>query len=154
MSISVRGHLREKKGYFYAVISYGDAEGKRKQKWIATHLPVNKNKRRAEAVLKELLDNFEVPRVNTDIFANTAAEKNLRVDKDGNVVNSVETEAIPSELIKDKTLDDIPAERIRDILFADYMVKYLDVARNRNIEGTTYAYYQKNNRLYNITLFL
>ena len=32
----VAGHLREKKGYFYAVLNYTDAHGNRKTKWIAT----------------------------------------------------------------------------------------------------------------------
>jgi len=34
--IMVAGHLREKKGYFYAVLNYTDAHGNRKTKWIAT----------------------------------------------------------------------------------------------------------------------
>ena len=36
--IMVAGHLREKKGYFYAVLNYTDAHGNRKTKWIATGL--------------------------------------------------------------------------------------------------------------------
>lgn len=32
----VAGHLQEKNGYFYAVLSYKDAQGKRKTKWIPT----------------------------------------------------------------------------------------------------------------------
>ena len=39
------GHLSEKNGYFYAVLSYTDALGKRKTKWIATGLPVKGNKK-------------------------------------------------------------------------------------------------------------
>lgn len=45
------GHLSEKNGYFYAVLSYTDALGKRKTKWIATGLPVKGNKKRAEEML-------------------------------------------------------------------------------------------------------
>lgn len=37
----VAGHLREKKGYFYAVLNYTDAHGNRKTKWIATGFAVN-----------------------------------------------------------------------------------------------------------------
>lgn len=44
----VAGHLREKKGYFYAVLNYTDAHGNRKTKWIATGLAVKGNKKRAE----------------------------------------------------------------------------------------------------------
>ena len=45
------GHLSEKNGYFYAVLSYTDALGKRKTKWIATGLPVKGNKKKAEEIL-------------------------------------------------------------------------------------------------------
>ncbi len=49
----VAGHLQEKKGYFYIVLSYKDAGGKRKTKWMQTGLPVKGNKRKAEAMLAE-----------------------------------------------------------------------------------------------------
>ena len=44
----IAGHLQQKKGYWYMVLNFYDANGKRKPKWIATHLPVQGNKRRAE----------------------------------------------------------------------------------------------------------
>lgn len=44
--IMVTGHLQEKKGYFYMVLSYNDAAGKRKTKWLPTQLPVKGNKKR------------------------------------------------------------------------------------------------------------
>ena len=47
----VAGHLQQKKGYWYIVLNLYDTEGKRKSKWIATHLPVQGNKRRAEEML-------------------------------------------------------------------------------------------------------
>ena len=45
----VAGHLQEKKGYYYAVLSYRNADGRRKTKWISTGLPVKGNKKRAGA---------------------------------------------------------------------------------------------------------
>lgn len=47
----VAGHLQEKKGYWYIVLNLHDENGKRKSKWIATHLPVQGNKRKAEEML-------------------------------------------------------------------------------------------------------
>ena len=47
----VAGHLREKKGYFYMILSYPDAAGKRKTKWLPTGLPVKGNKKKAEKML-------------------------------------------------------------------------------------------------------
>ena len=43
----VAGHLREKSGYYYAVLNYTDSLGKRKTKWISTGLTVKGNKKRA-----------------------------------------------------------------------------------------------------------
>ncbi len=49
----VAGHLQEKKGYFYMVLTYKDHEGKRKSKWITTGLTVKGNKKRAQDLLQE-----------------------------------------------------------------------------------------------------
>ena len=61
----VAGHLREKKGYYYAVLNYTDSLGKRKTKWISTGLTVKGNKKRAEAILMDARRNFnpEGPKV-------------------------------------------------------------------------------------------
>lgn len=55
----VAGHLSEKKGYYYAVITYYDRNGKRKFKWIPTGLPVKGNKKKAEAFLLETRRDFQ-----------------------------------------------------------------------------------------------
>ena len=39
----VAGHLQQKKGYWYMVLNLHDQAGRRKTKWIATHLPVPGN---------------------------------------------------------------------------------------------------------------
>ena len=58
----VAGHLQEKKGYFYMVLTYRDHEGKRKSKWISTKLPVKGNKKRAQEMLRETRKTFEPDR--------------------------------------------------------------------------------------------
>ena len=57
----IAGHLQEKKGYYYAVLSYKSADKKRKTKWIATGLPVKGNKKKAEAFLMEQRRTFAIP---------------------------------------------------------------------------------------------
>ena len=57
----VAGHLQEKNGYFYAVLSYKDSNNKRKTKWIPTGYPVRGNKKKAEAFLTEQRKAFEIP---------------------------------------------------------------------------------------------
>ena len=59
----VSGTLALKNGYYYAVLSYRDAAGKRYQKWVSTGLPQKGNKRRAEQELIRIRSEFEVPRV-------------------------------------------------------------------------------------------
>ena len=46
----VAGHLQEKNDFYYIVLSYKDAAGKRKTKWEATGLSVKRNKKKAEAL--------------------------------------------------------------------------------------------------------
>ena len=47
----IAGHLQEKKGLYYMVLSYKDKSGKRVSKWMPTGLPVKGNKKRAEDML-------------------------------------------------------------------------------------------------------
>ena len=54
----VAGHLQEKKGYYYIVLSYKDNEGKRKTKWLPTKLTVKGNKKRAERMLQDARRDF------------------------------------------------------------------------------------------------
>ena len=56
----VAGHLQEKKGLFYIVLSYKDANGRRRTKWISTGLPIKGNKKRAEKLLMEARNDFVV----------------------------------------------------------------------------------------------
>ena len=54
----VAGHLQEKNGNYYMVLSYPGAAGKRKTKWFPTGLPVKGNKKKAEKMLMELRKEF------------------------------------------------------------------------------------------------
>lgn len=54
----VAGHLQEKNGIYYMVLSYPSSNGKRKNKWISTKLPVKGNKKKAEKMLSEIRQTF------------------------------------------------------------------------------------------------
>jgi len=98
----VAGHLREKNGYYYAVLNYTDHLGKRKTKWISTKLTVKGNKKRAEAILMEARRNFvpETPKVmNGDILFADYMEQWLEVIKSS---VSVPTYASYSNIVKKK----------------------------------------------------
>lgn len=78
----VAGHLREKNGYYYAVLNYNDAFGKRKTKWIATGLTVKGNKKKAEAFLMEERQKLQPEEpVEGDIFFADYMEQWLDVVK-------------------------------------------------------------------------
>lgn len=94
----VSGHLEIKKGYYYAVLNYVDADGKRQRPWIATGLPEKGNKRKAEAELAKIRNTFVPP-------------------------------------VKVKELSS-------DMPFADYLLRWLEIARVR-IKLTTYCSYSQ-----------
>lgn len=66
----VSGTLALKNGYYYAVLSYRDAAGKRHQKWVSTGLPQKGNKCRAEQELIRIRSEFEIPRVAGELSSN------------------------------------------------------------------------------------
>lgn len=53
------GSLQEKRGKFYAVLNFRDEEGNRKQKWFPLDLSIKGNKRKAEAMLRDLLNQYQ-----------------------------------------------------------------------------------------------
>lgn len=57
----IAGHLQIKNDYSYMVLSYLDANGKRKQPWFPTGLPIKNNKKRAEKMLLELRQTYVPP---------------------------------------------------------------------------------------------
>ena len=57
--IMVSGHLRERDGIYYMVLSYTDEDSKRHTPCRSTHLPVKGNKKRAEAMLDQLRRDTE-----------------------------------------------------------------------------------------------
>ena len=109
--MNIAGHLQEKKGYYYAVLSYQEVTGKQKTKWISTKLPVKGNKKRAEAFLSEAKKNFGIPTADNASFS---------------VAQSAETS---------------PTNMVANTLFADFLLQYLSIAKARSIEETTYSGY-------------
>lgn len=145
MAKNVSGHIREKKGLYYAVISYYTTDGERKQKWYPTKLPVRGNKKKAETILRQLLNEFENPsEVNIDWYNDDS--KKLVIDNEGNAEVVEVKKAISSDVIEDMELQDIPKEQVANMLFSDYLLKYVPLTRNRKkvIEDTTYSGYLDN----------
>lgn len=125
----VAGHLREKSGYYYAVLNYTDSLGKRKTKWISTGLVVKGNKKRAEAILMDARRNFnpEEPKVmNGDILFADYMEKWLGIIKSSVAVPtyasySTTVKRIVAPYFRDKeiTLKNLTAKDIQEFYLSE-----------------------------------
>lgn len=136
--IEVTAYIRAKNGLYYGSLVYENAAGKRRDKSFPTKLREKGNKKNAEAIAQEILENFEIPL--EDLYL-----QDLDTKKTGNV--SVEAGAvIPPELLEKVSLSDLTKEQVSNMLFADYMVKYLPIVRRRQIEESTYSGYAGNVR--------
>ena len=137
----VAGHLREKNGYFYCVLSYTDYSGKRKQTWKSTGLPVRGNKKRAEAKLMELRKSFVIPE---------ASEENLEFN-DGMLFTDfmrswleiVRTTVVPTTFGGYQTMVEkkfIPYFEKKELLVSDVQAKDLQsfyLHERKTLSGTT-----------------
>ena len=125
----VAGHLREKSGYYYAVLNYTDSLGKRKIKWISTGLTVKGNKKRAEAILMDARRNFnpEEPKVmNGDILFADYMEKWLDIIKSSVAVptfasysTTVKKIVAPYFREKEVTLKNLTAKDIQEFYLSE-----------------------------------
>ena len=125
----VAGHLREKSGYYYAVLNYTDSLGKRKTKWISTGLTVKGNKKRAEAILMDARRNFnpEEPKVmNGDILFADYMEKWLDIIKSSVAVptfasysTTVKKIVAPYFREKEVTLKNLTAKDIQEFYLSE-----------------------------------
>lgn len=57
----VAGHLQEKRGAFFIVITYKTSDGRKKSKWMTTGLPVKGNRKKAQEMLQIARRNFIPP---------------------------------------------------------------------------------------------
>ena len=137
IDIDVKVYLREKKGYYYAVLVYKNISGARREKWVATKLTVRGNKTKAKSVCDQLLHDFEIP--DEDIYFQNVSENN----KSSIVDNTVKVEMIPPEILENATLDDLSPEQIANLPYSVYLEKYLPYTRKgkKRIEDVTYASY-------------
>ena len=123
----VAGHLREKNGYYYAVLNYNDSLGKRKTKWISTGLTVKGNKKRAEAILTEKRRSFQPDEpVTSEILFADFMEQWLQIVKSSIAVptyasysNMVKRVISPYFRAKKTTLQGLTAKDIQDFYLSE-----------------------------------
>jgi len=86
------GTLHIKNGIYQVVLNQTDATGKRKQKWISTGLHEKGNKRKAEAMLNKILNEYESAKIDfsADVSFVTFMHTWLETVKNSLEVNSYE----------------------------------------------------------------
>ncbi len=135
MYIDVKNYIREKKGLYYAVMVYRNVKGERKEKWFPTKLPVKGNKTKAEAISRQILREFKIPR--EDLCFHEVKE-DMVIDE----TQPIEPQLL-SALLDKVTLSELSSEQVGNLMFADYIRMYLPLTkkRKRRIEESTYAGY-------------
>lgn len=141
------GRLVKKNGKFYVVISYKDASGKHKQKWVATGLDTKNNKRIAEEMMRDIVANFD-PQVEMMKKSNGAysvpmpqarsvaqpqpryAQQRQPMAKTGYMMNQQASYYAQSRF-----------EQNNDLLFGDYLMQWVEIAKP-NLQLSTYGSYK------------
>lgn len=131
----VSGHLKEIRGIYHLVLNYYDENGKRKTPSITTKLPVRGNKKQANAMLKYLIEAFEVPTGNKkanlkSYFTKDMLQKKSRVN-----------DATSKKVVKiNKNSKNKKIKVHKNILFSDFMIYWIN-ATQYNYERSTYGTY-------------
>lgn len=138
LEIDVKAYLKEVKGFYYVILVYKNAAGKRKDKSFPTKLPVRGNKTKAKNMSEQILMDFEIP--DEDLFVATL------VDDTSAEMKKTTSIEISEDALDKINLTDLTKEQIENLLFADYLKLYLPYTRKRKkpIEDTTYASYEGN----------
>ncbi len=117
------GSLQIKNDKFYAVLNFRNQDGKRVQKWISLDLPVKGNKRKAEAMLNQLLIDYQgiesVEPMNTLLSKHIAAwieanRPNIEVTTYNQYVNMLNLHIAPYFDQRRITLNKVTAGDLED----------------------------------------
>ena len=118
----VAGHLQEKNGLYYMVVSYPDVAGKRKTKWFSTGLPIKGNKKKAEQMLMDLRKEYvpkEKPLEQTILFSDfmlqwlEIVKPTIAITTYSSYCNMVTGVIVPYFKAKQITLGDLKATDIQ-----------------------------------------
>jgi len=66
------GRLQEKNGRYYMILNIRDDKGNYKQKWFKTGLPVKNNRRKAEVMLRNKINEYSNIQIETAAISNVS----------------------------------------------------------------------------------
>ena len=103
------------------------------------------NKKKAEAILKQVLCEFEIP-ISKGEKVNLCVNQKIQIENTGDAAVVNVKSVISTEAAEDMSLDDFPKDQVQFLLFSDYLKKYvpLTLKRKKKIEATTYSAYVGN----------
>ncbi|MBD5086413.1 MAG: site-specific integrase [Clostridiales bacterium] len=136
------GRLVVKNGRYYVVISYQDSQGKNKQKWKATGLPVKNNKRIAEELMRDIVANFD-PQVEELVKKNgTRKIKMPKSRKPQNMWQPQPTYMMQGQpMLQSGYMYQARQYMGEDMLFGDYLAQWIEMAKT-NLQISTYSSYK------------
>ena len=142
----VAGHLQEKKGKYYIVLSYKDELGKNKTKWQSTGLDIKGNKKRAEDMLQKARKEFNPDAIKEDEITFAAfmlkwlgmIKPNIELTTYSSYSNCVKRVVSPYFNEKGVLLKDIQPRHIQDF--------YTHCMNERGVSASTVIHYHANIR--------
>ena len=136
------GRLVVKNGRYYVVISYQDSQGKNKQKWKATGLPVKNNKRIAEELMRDIVANFD-PQVEELVKKNgTRKIKMPKSRKPQTMWQPQPTYMMQGQpMMQSGYMYQARQYMGEDMLFGDYLAQWIEMAKT-NLQISTYSSYK------------
>jgi integrase len=145
----VSGHLQEKNGYFHMVLNLKDSNGKRIKKWIATGLPVKRNKTKAEKMLLEARCSYEDCPVMETPEKNGLLFSNYLLDWLAGVKPNLEASTYAAYSVVINKICKYFSERqilLKDLEAKDIQGFYTYALNECNVSGNTVIHYHANIR--------
>ncbi len=137
------GRLVVKKGRYYVVISYQDSQGKNKQKWKATGLPVKNNKRIAEELMREIVANFD-PQVE-ELMKRSNGGRKIKMPKPRKPQTVWQPQPVympqGQPMMQSGYMWNHRQTVGEDMLFGDYLAQWIEMAKP-NLQISTYSSYK------------
>lgn len=137
------GRLVVKNGRYYVVISYQDSQGKNKQKWKATGLPVKNNKRIAEEMMRDIVANFD-PQVE-ELMKRSNGGRKIKMPKPRKPKTVWQPQHIympqGQPMMQSGYMWNQRQVMGEDMLFGDYLVQWIEMAKP-NLQISTYSSYK------------
>ena len=140
------GRLVKKNGKFYVVISYKDASGKHKQKWVATGLDTKNNKRIAEEMMRDIVANFdpqaEMIKKTNGAYSVPMPQARPIVQPQPRYMQLRQPMAQTGYMMNQAmSMAQSRFEQNDDLLFGDYLMQWVETAKP-NLQLSTYGSYK------------